>query len=222
MDLKIIKNLLVFYQEAEKLKVTLRHGFHDDTPPRQESSADHSWMLGLIAMTLIDHLSVKVDKTKVFKMIIVHDLAEAVTGDIPAFEVSDRKTNKKQTELAAMQHLVRKLPERVADDFLSLWHEYEERKTPEAQFVQAVDKLESTMQHNNSDLAHWSDGDYSIHPYHKNDYFDFDPVMRQLKDEVENQSREKITKGNMIHRLRPEFQKLYHDLNNKDTSKRNK
>jgi len=78
----IISNLLQFYIAAEKLKTTIRHS-HTSDSNRIESAAEHSWMLALIALSLFEHLETKIDQLRVLKMVLIHDLAEAVTGDIP-------------------------------------------------------------------------------------------------------------------------------------------
>ena len=69
-----IKDFLNFYTKAEKLKSTLRHSWLSKTS-RQESTAEHSWMLGLLAIVLFDQIKSKVNKEKVLKLVIVHDLA---------------------------------------------------------------------------------------------------------------------------------------------------
>ena len=102
-----IQNLFDFYMEAEKLKRTLRHSWTSDSN-RQERTAEHSWMLCLIALTLFDQLKVKIDQLKVVKILIIHDLAEAIVGDIPAFDVKRRK-DKKEREHAAMKLLVKEI-----------------------------------------------------------------------------------------------------------------
>ena len=67
--------LLSFIKAAEKLKVELRHSYTSSID-RKESVAEHSWMLGLMAMLFFDFVDLKVDKLKVMKMVIIHDLAE--------------------------------------------------------------------------------------------------------------------------------------------------
>ena len=71
---------LAFFRAAAALKDTLRSGF---TPAgRPESTAEHTWRLCLIAITLDDALGV--DLRRLLELLVVHDLAEAVVGDVPA------------------------------------------------------------------------------------------------------------------------------------------
>ena len=89
-----ILNLIEFYKKVEKLKLTTRHSWLTDKS-RQESVAEHSWMLCFLAILLSDKIESKVDLLKVLKILVVHDLAESVTGDIPSHEVSKRQENNK-------------------------------------------------------------------------------------------------------------------------------
>ena len=99
-------------------------------------------------------------------MALVHDLAEAVVGDItPHCGISD--TDKHTQELAAIRSMTQLLhldrnengvveegkpnlfhgnARQVGDEILSLWKEYEEGTTPEAHLVKDMDKLEMTLQ----------------------------------------------------------------------------
>ncbi|HZE87379.1 MAG TPA: HD domain-containing protein [Methylomirabilota bacterium] len=215
MKNKVIENLLQFYINAEKLKTTIRHSYTSDRG-RMESSAEHSWMLCLIAMTLFEHLKTKIDQLKVLKMVVLHDLAEAVTGDIPAFEISDRQNAKKENELVALEHLTENLSKKTREEFLSLWKELEEKKTSEAKVAQAIDKLEAVLQHNISHIETWDQNDYDIHPFYRYDYFKFDDFFLSLREVLEVMSRKKITDARQLSRLKDDMRKIYEDLNKKE------
>lgn len=77
-----IKQLIKFMSIAEKLKNNTRHSWTSDG--RQESVAEHSWRLSLMAYLVKDEYP-DADINKVILMCICHDLGEAITGDIPAF-----------------------------------------------------------------------------------------------------------------------------------------
>lgn len=204
-----IENFLIFYKKAEKLKTVVRHSWTTDSN-RQESTAEHSWMLGILAIVLHEQLKTQVDFPKALKMVLVHDLAEAVTGDIPAYEISDRQKGKHESEKKALEHLTESLPKKSAAEIMHLWEEFEEKKTPEAQFANALDKIEAVMQHNLSDISQWNQGDFDIHPYYKDDHFDFDPFFRALKDIVDVQSMEKIMGAKQESRIHPKHLEKYH------------
>jgi putative hydrolase of HD superfamily len=211
----MVKNLLQFYIEAEKLKTTIRHSSTSDHT-RMESSAEHSWMMCLIAMTLAEHIQRPVDWLRVLKMTILHDLAEAITGDIPAFEVSSRQDAKKQTEQQAMQHILRNLSKKTREEFLSLFNEFEDRQTIEAQIAQALDKIEAPLQHNIAGVATWDQNDFDIHPFYKYEFSQFDSFLSALREEVEHMSRKKITEAGQLSRIKPEHRKRYEQLNQRE------
>jgi putative hydrolase of HD superfamily len=197
-----IAQLLAFYKKAEKLKSTLRHSWTTETA-RQESTAEHSWMLGLLTMILAEKLTTPVDVFKTLKMVLVHDLAEAITGDIPAHEISDRQQTKVETERAAFEQLTQHLSPALTAEVVELWEEFEARQTPEAKFAVALDKLEAVLQHNAADISTWDGDDFAVHPYYKNECFDFDPFFRALKDVADTQSMEKIIDAKLESRVDP-------------------
>ena len=86
-----------------------------------------------------------VDIDKVIKMCIIHDLGEAVTGDIPAFEKTDDDEIK---EAQLLRGFLSSLPENVKAEFVSLLDEMDELKTPEAKLYKAFDNLEAVISHN--------------------------------------------------------------------------
>jgi putative hydrolase of HD superfamily len=211
MKKQMIKSLFTFFIEAEKLKITMRHSWTSNAN-RQESSAEHSWMLCLIALSIFDQLEVKIDQLRVLKMLIIHDLAEVIIGDIPAFDTEGRK-NKKEREKIAMEQVARDLPDETKKEILRLFDEFENKTTRESLVAQAVDKFESPLQHNISEIKTWDQNDFDIHGLYKIDYFTFDTFLMDLRDELENMTRVKVTKAKQLHRFKPEIQKLYKKLN---------
>jgi putative hydrolases of HD superfamily len=206
---KKVHRLLQFISQAEKLKTELRHSWTSNKD-RQESVADHTWMVSLLALILSPELEKKVDLLKVLKMIIIHDLAEAVIGDIPTWESSIRKDNKKIDEEIATQKLFGILPnDELRKEFFELREEMEESKTKEAVFAQAMDKIEAIIQHNNSDISTFNQGDLDIQPYYKDDKFNFDKYIRAFKDVVDIQSMEKIEKGGLLNKVSKEHKEKW-------------
>jgi putative hydrolase of HD superfamily len=198
-----ITELIRFIKKAEKLKTELRHSWLSDSK-RQESVAEHSWMLALIAMTIFDSIDIELNQLKVMKMVTIHDLAEAITGDIPTFEVSSRQKSKYENEKAAIIEITRGLPQKVAEEYLELWQEMEDKQTAEAMMAQCLDKIEVLIQHIISDIETWDDGDYSLGPYNKDELFDFHPYMRAFKDRVNAEFWEKMEAQNKLDRIKPE------------------
>jgi putative hydrolase of HD superfamily len=82
---KQITSILQVLQLAERLKFELRHSY--TSSGRQESVAEHTWRMALMAVLIEPLLKQKVDTTRLLKMIIIHDLAEAEARDISALDV---------------------------------------------------------------------------------------------------------------------------------------
>lgn len=74
-------NILQFLALSERLKRELRHSWLSDG--RRESVAEHTWQMALIALLAYRHLEQQVEIGRVLKMILVHDLVEAIAGDVP-------------------------------------------------------------------------------------------------------------------------------------------
>lgn len=143
MDIDKIKARLLFLQESEQLKTVLRSGF--TSSGRGESTAEHSWRLCLMAMIFADEFA-DMDMLKIIKMCIIHDLGEAIHGDVPAIE-KHHHPEKSEQERHDLHALTQVLDEATRVDILELWQEYEDAVTPEAKTVKALDKLETILQH---------------------------------------------------------------------------
>ena len=214
MNPSIFLGLKKFFTQTEKLKTVIRHSSTSDLN-RKESVAEHSWHLSLVALTVFEHLDQPVDQLKVLKMLIIHDLAEIVTGDIPTF--NKQKLDKQHIadqELKAFEHLIDSLTPSQKQDFLALYKEFEDKKTLEAKLAKAIDKLEAVIQHNIADISTWDQNDLDYHPYCKNDYFDFDSFLRFLKDQTDLWSMHKIETAGKLSQVDPKHTTKYKiDLN---------
>lgn len=135
---------LRFLQAAEGLKNVLRSG-HTSTG-RPESTAEHSWRLALMALVFEDAFD-GLDMKKVLSLCLVHDLAEAVVGDVPAV-LQQEGDGKEAAERRGLQQLIAGLDPAMAGRIAALWEEYAQAATPEARAVKAMDKCETIMQHN--------------------------------------------------------------------------
>lgn len=68
-------DFLQFLSKTQRLKSTLRHSWTDNIN-RQESAAEHSWHMSLMAIALEPYLENKVDLSRVLKLVSVHDTGE--------------------------------------------------------------------------------------------------------------------------------------------------
>lgn len=121
-----------------------------------ESVADHTWGTATLCLLYADHESVddEVDRRKAVEMALVHDLAEARTGDVPTRAEQGRErvseAEKERAEREAMGELLAPFglesAENNGHELRSLWEEYEARETSTARFVKDVDLLENCLQ----------------------------------------------------------------------------
>lgn len=140
---------------AERLKCELRHSWLSNG--RQESVAEHTWQMALMAILMHRYLEHPVDLARTLQMVIVHDLIEAETGDVPYFETGTRQAMKAERERAAIDRIRDLLPAELGQDVHGLWHEFEARETPEARFAKALDHLEVQIQHNRAAFDTWQE-----------------------------------------------------------------
>lgn len=150
------RELIDFLAIAEKMKCNTRHSWTSTN--RKESVAEHSWRLSLMALLLEREIE-NVDFQKVIKMCIIHDLGEAVTGDIPSFLKTEKHSKEEEK---AIVKLMKKLPEPQRSDMMTLFEEMEQRQTMEAKIYKALDRLEAVIQHNEAPISSWLPLEYEL------------------------------------------------------------
>lgn len=183
MDARTLLNAL---SEAERLKDTTRHCYTKNG--RHESVAEHSWMTTLMAFFMRDEFPT-VDMDKVIRMCIIHDLGEAFTGDIPAF---DKTAGHRATEQEMLYAWVKTLPSEYAEEMIALYDEMEKRETAEAKVYKAIDGLEALIQHNISDLSTWIPREYELNKTYADDKVAFSEYLTELREEIRKDTIKKI------------------------------
>jgi putative hydrolase of HD superfamily len=143
-----LEGILEFLRATEALKTTFRSGF--TSAGERESVAEHTWRLCLMALLIAPSVP-DVDFARLIKICVVHDLGEAIGGDIPAPEQARRaeagSSGKSADERRDLVTLVAPLPDALRREILDLWDEYEAASTSEARLAKALDKLETILQH---------------------------------------------------------------------------
>lgn len=135
---------IAFLLACDQLKVVQRTTFlHDGS--RAENSAEHSWHLSLMALTLGGHSPTGTDLNQVVKLLLVHDLIEIGAGDLHFDSRPEAHAAQKARETAAAEALFGLLPSGQAAEFHALWHEFEEQATVEARFARALDALQPML-----------------------------------------------------------------------------
>ncbi|MGP7995829.1 MAG: HD domain-containing protein [Streptosporangiaceae bacterium] len=135
---------LRFLLEADRLKGVLRQSQLIDGS-RRENSAEHSWHLALMSMVLGEYAPAGTDLSRVTAMTVVHDLVEIDAGDLFVYAAEQAQARQEEAERAAADRLFALLPAGQAAGFRALWDEFEERRTPEARFARALDRLQPML-----------------------------------------------------------------------------
>jgi putative hydrolase of HD superfamily len=137
-----VDSTIEFFKTIGRLKDTPRTGWVENKVPNVESVADHMYRMSVLCMLCPDP---KLDKERMIKMALCHDMGESIIGDIsPGMKVpADVKFEKEQ---AAVRHLASLVPGDMGGLVSALWHEYEAQETPESQFVRDMDLLEMIIQ----------------------------------------------------------------------------
>ena len=140
-----IHDILIFLHRSKALESAERYG--TSLRANKNTVAEHSWRLGLMALVIGTECKVRVDMNRTLSLALLHDLAEAKTGDIDGYEqiLGGKKLIEKKAALeeSAMREMTDDLP--FGDWVYSLWREYEDQETVEAKFVKALDKIEGFL-----------------------------------------------------------------------------
>jgi putative hydrolase of HD superfamily len=109
--------------------------------PDPESIADHSF--SVCALAVIFARNMGLDPAKVLTSAVLHDLCEAICGDIvPADGVDPRE--KLEREQAATREILGALDQ--TRELHELWLDTELERTPEGRLVKQLDTLEMILQ----------------------------------------------------------------------------
>ncbi|MEW6592245.1 MAG: HD domain-containing protein [Candidatus Hadarchaeota archaeon] len=113
-----------------------------------EDVAQHSFDVSAITLLLAGDLErekMELDLGRALSMAIIHDWAEALTGDYPHTALKHLGTgNKREMERRALEEMLRGTPN--GKDYLEIWEEYEKGKSTEARLVRSADYLSMLVQ----------------------------------------------------------------------------
>ncbi len=134
---------VAFITEIDKLKKIQRQTILLDRS-RRENDAEHSWHLAMMVILLAEHSNEPIDCLKVLKMVLIHDLVEIDAGDTYAYDEAGHH-DKAERERAAADRIFAILPPDQAAELRRLWDEFEEQKTADARFANAVDRMQPLL-----------------------------------------------------------------------------
>jgi putative hydrolases of HD superfamily len=179
MSTEELEGVLRFLREAERLKTVTRSGWTSAGQP--ESVAEHTWRLCLMAM-LLYRREPGVDVGRLLRMCLVHDLGEALGGDVPA-PLQQTAAPKAGQERADLLRLTEPLPPALRQEIVELWDEYEAAATPEARLAKGLDKLETILQHTQG--RNPADFDYAFNLGYGRQYTASHPLLQALRERLD-------------------------------------
>jgi putative hydrolase of HD superfamily len=175
IDASELAGMLTFLRRAEALKMTTRTSWTSDGAP--ETVASHTWRLCLMAMVFAPYVP-GIDLGKLLRICLVHDLGEAIGGDISAV-LQAGAPSKAEQERADLLELTTELPATLRNELVALWDEYEGATSPEARLAKGLDKLETILQHNQGAMP---DGfDFRFNLGYGTRYTADEPVLQQVR-----------------------------------------
>ena len=142
---KLENNVLDFYYLTIQLKDMVRSGWKQWNVHRErlESVAEHIFSTSMLAISISsEFLSYPIDIQKVVLMLTVHELEEIIISDITPFDNVTPEEKLKRGHEAIHQLLA---PLKLGFKYEALIHEFDELKTPEAQFAYMCDKLDADL-----------------------------------------------------------------------------
>lgn len=184
-----LERILDFIKQAEQLKNTLRSSRTSNG--RHESTAEHTWRLCLMIL-LFEKQYPDTDILKLIKICIIHDLGEAISGDIAAVDQVEG-VDKGVEERKDLELLISPLPEDLRVEILMLWDEYENASSNEALLAKAFDKIETVLQHTQGKNP--PDFNYGFNLSYGKKYTDYDELTSGLRALIDKETKA-LAEGN--------------------------
>lgn len=138
--------------ECFALKDERRTGWELRAVERPETVAGHAWGVALLCFVFAADARAEfaargesLDVDRAIRLAVVHDLAEARTGDLPTRADSEAETSDPDQKEAAERDAMDRF-EPLGDAVREAWEEYETRETPAAIFVKEMDLVDLCLQ----------------------------------------------------------------------------
>lgn len=169
-----------------RLKDMTRHSW--TAGGRHESVAEHTCQLLMMALFCKGEFP-EADFSRIMEMCLLHDMGEAFTGDIPAFEKTgaDEREESKQ-----VSRWITSLPEPYRGQVRSLFDEMNAMETVESRIWKALDKLEAVIQHNEADISTWIPLEYQLNLTYGDEQVRFSEFFRRVRSLARENSERKI------------------------------
>ena len=138
-------DIFQLYFQFNQLKRIYRKGWlkHNISHQACESDADHSLGVAFLGLILANKYAPSLNQEKLLKMAVLHELGEIIIGDVTPDEETDYSLRKTR-ERNAVKEILGNFP--GTDEMLALLDEFENKTSPEGQFMKEIDSLEMALQ----------------------------------------------------------------------------
>lgn len=148
-----LQQQLSFVIELDRLKTVLRQTLLTDSS-RRENSAEHSWHLALMALTLAEYAPEGADLAGAIKQLLIHDIVEIDAGDVFCYDDNGQVGQAERERLAA-ERIFGLLPPDQGQALMVLWKEFESQTTPTARFAAALDRIQPLIHNQQTEGGTW-------------------------------------------------------------------
>lgn len=150
----MLENQINFIIEIDKMKSVYRRTYIT-SGDRRENDAEHSFHVAMMAHLLAKYADKPVNVDRVCKMLLAHDIVEVDAGDTFAYDAKGYE-DKEDREMKAAKRLFGILDQDLGEEFFNLWLEFEDVKTNDALFANALDRLQPIMMNYYGKVTTWS------------------------------------------------------------------
>ena len=179
--------LLKVFEDALRLKRTVRSGWPYYGIKDAESVADHSFGVAFVTLLLgkiLKSQGIEIDMEKALAMAIIHEIGESRLGDL---HLESRRHLGKETVRQAEESAVRDVFSQLGhlgDELTAIWKEFEDGQTTEAILVRAADKVELMLQALEYEKAGYRNLDLIFSAPENSLFFDKFGLVRELVESI--------------------------------------
>ena len=194
MDNERLKKQIDFILEIDKEKNILRQT-HITDYVRRENDAEHAWHMAVMVWLLKEYANREFDLAKAMMMALIHDVVEIDAGDAYAYDEKALE-HQKEREDAAAKRIFALLPQEQGEELKALFYEFEDNKTPEAQFVHAMDNFQPLLLNDSNNGGDWRSHGVCLSQI-MNRQKGTIPGSRQIWEATQKIIQENVKKGNI-------------------------
>lgn len=156
---------------------------------RAEGVAEHSWRVALLGLLLAEAFS-DIDLGRLLALALVHDLGEALSGDVPAPLQAGDAGERAAREARDVAAVLAPLPRPARARLLALWQEAAAAETREARLLKGLDRLETLATH--TDAAQAPGFDHGFNLAYGRGWTESEPAFVALRALLDEATRERM------------------------------